>query len=139
MPSWSKENITSFFRGILPHKRQEEQENPVSIAETITQMQESRVDSPSFATIVFKIASTVNKMRIRCNKQTYSVGDIVNLKPDVIELNWIFRKFSDNSFIVVKVPAQTDKFKTYALRVLDGNEEESWQDYNFHEDFLTRK
>lgn len=133
----SKEDIVSLLHAIWRQKKRRNAENHVSIAEIITQMQESRKDSPSFVQIVQDVSSGVNKARIKMSKNKYKIGDVVYLRSGVIDLNWKFGRFLDSPFVVAELPVDTEKFKTYTLRLLDDqSNEDCWVDYHYHEDFF---
>lgn len=121
-------------------KRDNEEQN-VSIAETISAMQENLLtDSLSFAKIVQVASSVVEKTKIKLHKQKFEVGDIVYLNPQVEFVNWRLKKWLDRPFVITQIPVDTQKFKTYTLRLLDDpNNEDCWEDLAFHESFLQKK
>ena len=141
MYQFNKEGIASLLRGIWPPKKQAKEGPNVSIAETISAMQESQLeDSLSFVKIVQVVSSAVNEARIKMHKPRYKVGDIVYLRTLVIDLNWKFSKFLNSPFVVVALPVDTEKFKTYTLRLLDDeSNEDCWIDYHYHEDFFSKR
>jgi hypothetical protein len=113
----------------------------VSIAETITQMQESLLPlNLSFATLASQGLSAVNKMRIKSDKPMFQVGDIVYLNPQIEFVNWRLVEWLGRPFIITQLPVDTQKFKTYTVRLLDDpNNEDCWEDLAFHETFLYKK
>jgi hypothetical protein len=113
----------------------------VSIAETITQMQESLLpQNLSFATLASQGLSAVNKMRIKSDKPMFQVGDIVYLNPQIEFVNWRLVEWLGRPFIITQLPVDTQKFKTYTVRLLDDpNNEDCWEDLAFHETFLYKK
>ena len=141
MYQFNREGTISLLRGIWPQKKQAKEEQNVCIAEIILAMQESQLeDSLSFVQIVQDVSSVVNKARIKMHKPRYKVGDIVYLRSLVIDLNWKFNRFLDSPFVVVSLPVDTEKFKTYTLRLLDDeSNEDCWVDYHYHEDFFHKR
>ena len=113
----------------------------VSIAETITQMQESLLpQNLSFATLASRGLSTVKKMRIKSDKPMFQVGDIVYLNPQIEFVNWRLVEWLGRPFIVTQLPVDTQKFKTYTVRLLDDpSNEDCWDDLAFHESFLLKR
>jgi hypothetical protein len=113
----------------------------VSIAETITQMQESLLPlNLSFATLASQGLSVVKKMRIKSDKPMFQVGDIVYLNPQIEFVNWRLVEWLGRPFIITQLPVDTQKFKTYTVRLLDDpNNEDCWEDLAFHETFLYKK
>lgn len=116
-------------------KRDNEEQN-VSIAETISAMQENLLtDSLSFAKIVQAASSVVEKVKIRLHKQRFKVGDIVYLSGQLIHINWRIKEYLDTPFIVISTPLDTDKHKMYTVRAI-GNSEDCWYDMAITEDFI---
>jgi hypothetical protein len=121
--------------------KQAKPENPVSIAETIILMQESLMpEGLSLATLASHGQSVVNKVKTKLIKPKFNVGDIVYLSAFVIDFNWKLANYVGRPFIIVQLPVDTQKFKTYTLRLLDDpSNEECWEDLAFHESFLQRR
>jgi hypothetical protein len=121
--------------------KQAKLENPVSIAETIILMQESLLPGGlSLATLASHGQSVVNKVKTRLIKPKFNVGDIVYLSAFVTDINWKMATYIGRPFVIVQLPVDTQKFKTYTLRLLDDpSNEECWYDLAFHEDFLVRR
>lgn len=116
-------------------KRDNEEQN-VSIAETISAMQENLLtDSLSFAKIVQTASSVVEKTKIKFHKQKYKVGDVVYLSGALLNINWRMKEFIDIPFIVVATPLDTDKYKMYTVRAM-GTGDECWHDVAVTEDFM---
>jgi hypothetical protein len=116
------------------------QENHVSIAETIIQMQESREHYLSFVEIAHNVIFAAERLRIKMHKPKYEVGDIVYLSPFIQDFNWKLTNYLGRPFIIVQLPVDTQKFKTYTLRLLDDpSNEECWEDLAFHESFLQKR
>ena len=113
----------------------------VSIAETITQMQESLLpQNLSFATLASRGLSVVKKMRIKSDKPAFNVGDIVYLNPQIEFVNWRLVEWLGRPFIITQLPVDTQKFKTYTVRLIDDPDDENcWEDLAFHETFLLKK
>ena len=131
----------SHCQGRKRNTRQVERETVVSIAETITQMQESLLpQNLSFATLASRGLSVVKKMRIKSDKPAFNVGDIVYLNPQIEFVNWRLVEWLGRPFIITQLPVDTQKFKTYTVRLLDDpNNEDCWDDLAFHETFLLKK
>ena len=121
--------------------KQAKPENPVSIAETITLMQESLLSEDlSLATLASHAHSVVNKVKVKLIKPKYQIGDVVYLSSFVEDFNWKLASYVGRPFIIVQLPVDTQKFKTYTLRLLDDpSNEECWEDLAFHESFLQRR
>lgn len=121
--------------------KQAEPESHASIAETITLMQESLLpEDLSFATLASHARSVVNKTKVKLTKAKFQVGDIVYLSAFVTDINWKMATYIGRPFVIVQLPVDTQKFKTYTLRLLDDpTNEECWYDLAFHEDFLCRR
>ena len=121
--------------------KQAKPENPASIAETIILMQESLLpEGLSLATLASHGQSVVNKVKTRLIKPKFNIGDIVYLSAFVTDINWKMATYIGRPFIIVQLPVDTQKFKTYTLRLLDDpSNEECWYDLAFHEDFLVRR
>ena len=128
-------------QGLKPNTKQANQGTVVSIAETITQMQENLLpQNLSFATIVSRGLSAVKKMRIKSDKPMFQVGDIVYLNPQIEFVNWRLVEWLGRPFIVTQLPVDTQKFKTYTVRLLDDpSNEDCWDDLAFHESFLLKR
>jgi len=121
--------------------KQAKPENPASIAETIILMQESLLpEGLSLATLASHGQSVVNKVKTRLIKPKFNIGDIVYLSAFVTDINWKMATYIGRPFVIVQLPVDTQKFKTYTLRLLDDpSNEECWYDLAFHEDFLVRR
>lgn len=121
--------------------KQDKEEQSVSIAEIISAMQGNPLmDSLSFAKIVQVASSAVEKTKIKLIKPVFQVGDIVYLNPQIECVNWRLVEWLDKPFIITQLPVDTQKFKTYTLRLLDDPSSQScWEDLAFHESFLIRK
>ena len=130
----------SLFPGILQRMKPVEQANHVSIAEIIIQMQENREHYLSFAEIARNVISTAERLRIKMYKPKYEVGDVVYLSPYIKDFNWKLASYVDRPFIIVQLPVDTQKFKTYTLRLLDDpSNEECWDDLAYHESFIEKR
>lgn len=131
----------SHCQGRKQNTRQVERETVVSIAETITQMQESLLpQNLSFATLASRGLSVVKKMRIKSDKPAFNVGEIVYLNPQIEFVNWRLVEWLGRPFIITQLPVDTEKFKTYTVRLIDDPDDEScWVDLAFHETFLQKK
>jgi len=131
----------SHCQGRKQNTRQVERETVVSIAETITQMQESLLpQNLSFATLASRGLSVVKKMRIKSDKPAFNVGEIVYLNPQIEFVNWRLVEWLGRPFIITQLPVDTEKFKTYTVRLIDDPDDENcWEDLAFHETFLQKK
>jgi hypothetical protein len=120
-----------------------ERENPVSIAETIIQMQESRDHSLSFVEIARSVISAAERLRIRMHKPKYNIGDIVYFNSNILSVSPNLYRYIGSPLIVVNQPLDTQKFKTYTLRLLPGttinNDDDCWENLHYHEDFFTKR
>jgi hypothetical protein len=86
------------------------------------------------------IPAFVNKVMVKIIKSSFKVGDIVFLNPQIEFVNWTLKKWLDKPFIIVQLPVDTQKFKTYTLRLLDdSSNQECWEDLAFHESFLEKR
>jgi hypothetical protein len=121
--------------------KQAEPESHVCIAENTIPMSESLFpEGLSLATLVSHGHSVVNKVKTRLIKPKFNVGDIVYLSAFVTDINWKMATYIGRPFVIVQLPVDTQKFKTYTLRLLDDpSNEECWYDLAFHEDFLVRR
>ena len=129
------------FHGRKQNTKQVKEETVVSIAETITQMQESLLpQNLSFATLASRGLSAVKRMRIKSDKPMFQVGDVVYLNPEIEFVNWRLVQWLGRPFIITQLPVDTQKFKTYTVRLLDDpSNEDCWDDLAFHETFLQKK
>ena len=129
------------FHGRKQNTKRAKEETVVSIAETITQMQESLLpQNLSFATLASRGLSAVKRMRIKSDKPMFQVGDIVYLNPEIEFVNWRLVQWLGRPFIITQLPVDTQKFKTYTVRLLDDpNNEDCWDDLAFHESFLFKR
>ena len=129
------------FHGRKQNTKQAKEETVVSIAETITQMQESLLpQNLSFATLASRGLSAVKRMRIKSDKPMFQVGDIVYLNPEIEFVNWRLVQWLGRPFIITQLPVDTQKFKTYTVRLLDDpSNEDCWDDLAFHESFLFKR
>lgn len=129
------------FHGQKQNTKQAKEETVVSIAETITQMQESLLpQNLSFATLASRGLSAVKRMRIKSDKPMFQVGDIVYLNPEIEFVNWRLVEWLGRPFIITQLPVDTQKFKTYTVRLLDDpSNEDCWDDLAFHESFLLKR
>lgn len=129
----SKEDIISLLHAILREKKQANEENHVSIAETIIRMQKSRRDSPTFVDLVSKTSSVIEKLMIKLSRNKFKVGDIVYMKESLADLNWRMSPMLDKAFIVVETPKQTDKYNQYIIKQL---EHPDFTEYSIGQDFI---
>ena len=138
MLNWNKVDTMFFYREILQILSPKQQGNSASTVEIISLLQKREGPNLIFAKIVSNAFSTIEWARIKMKAPTYKVGDIVYLKNHEMLLNWRLSAMLKKPFIVIKLPENTKKFKTYTLRLLDDpSGEECWVDYNLHEDFLS--
>lgn len=129
----SKEDIILLLRAISREKKRANEENHASIAEIISQMRESRRDSPSFVEIVSKTSSVIEKLMIKFSKNKFKVGDIVYMKETLADLNWRMSPMLDKAFIVVETPKQTDKYNQYVIKQLENPD---FTEYSVSQDFI---
>lgn len=121
--------------------KQDREEQSVSIAEIISVIQTNPLtDCLSFAKIVQAASSVAERTKIKLTKPAFQIGDIVYLNPEVEFVNWRLVEWLDKPFIITQLPVDTQKFKTYTLRLLDDPSSQlCWDDLAFHESFLLKK
>jgi hypothetical protein len=76
---------------------------------------------------------------IGLSKNVYKIGDIVYLKSSVLAADPTLFKHLENPFVIVELPLDTKKFKTYTLRQLDPNAKDGWDSYYLHQDFFDKR
>lgn len=133
MWQFNKEDTVSLLPAILRRKKQVKEENHVSIAETIIQMQESRRDSLTFVDLVSKASFAIEKLMIKVSRNKFKIGDIVFIKESIADLNWRMSPLFGKPFMVLETPDQNNKYKQYMVSKFENPD---FQEYLISQDFL---